>query len=67
MLNAANEVAVAAFLAGTIGFTAIHTLNARTLDRVTPALAAEHTLDDLIALDQRARAVATELLQGLAR
>ncbi len=67
VLNAANEVAVAAFLAGTIGFTTIHTLNARTLDRVTPALAEDHGLDDLIALDQRARAVATELMKDLAR
>jgi hypothetical protein len=33
VLNAANEIAVQAFLAGTIRFTAIHSVNARTLDR----------------------------------
>ena len=38
VLNAANEEAVAAFLAGTIGFAAIHTVNARTLDRLQPRL-----------------------------
>lgn len=61
VLNAANEVAVAAFLAGTIGFPAIHSVNARTLERVIPGLSDAHSLDDLIALDQRARAVAAEL------
>ena len=66
VLNAANEVAVQAFLDGTIGFTAIHTLNARTLDRLEPRLNPEHTLDDLIELDTRARAMAHELMQGLA-
>ena len=63
VLNAANEVAVAAFLAGTIGFTAIHSVNARTLDRVNPGLSDSHSLDDLLALDERARAVATGLLR----
>ena len=66
VLNAANEVAVAGFLAGTIGFTQIHSVNARTLDRVKPELAPDHGLEDLIALDERARAIATELMQGLA-
>ena len=63
VLNAANEVAVAAFLAGTIGFTAIHRVNASTLDRVSPDLPDSHSLDDLLALDERARAVATGLLR----
>ena len=65
VLNAANEVAVAAFLDGTIAFTAIHTLNARTIERLEPRLSPEHTLEDLIDLDTRARAVARELMQGL--
>ncbi len=67
VLNAANEVAVAAFLDGTIGFTAIHTLNARTIEHLEPRLSPDHTLEDLIALDARARAVARELMRGLAR
>ncbi len=67
VLNAANEVAVAGFLAGTIGFTAIHSLNARTLDRVKPGLSEQHSLEDLLELDQRARAVAAELAREYAR
>ncbi|MBE0548967.1 MAG: 1-deoxy-D-xylulose-5-phosphate reductoisomerase [Rubrivivax sp.] len=55
VLNAANEEAVAAFLAGTIGFPAIHSVNARTLDRLQPRLGPTHTLDDLLDLDARAR------------
>jgi 1-deoxy-D-xylulose-5-phosphate reductoisomerase len=65
VLNAANEEAVAAFLAGTIGFTAIHSVNARTLERVRPQLAPEHDLDDLLELDQRARATARQAMNAL--
>ncbi len=67
VLNAANEVAVAAFLAGTIGFTGIHKVNAHTLERVEPRLSADHGLDDLIELDGRARRAATALVAELAR
>jgi 1-deoxy-D-xylulose-5-phosphate reductoisomerase len=67
VLNAANEVAVAAFLAGTIAFTAIHKVNAHTLERLEPRLNPDHGLDDLLALDARARAVAGEVMRGLAR
>ncbi|MBA4178735.1 MAG: 1-deoxy-D-xylulose-5-phosphate reductoisomerase [Leptothrix sp. (in: Bacteria)] len=66
VLNAANEVAVDAFLDGTIAFTAIHTLNARTIDRLEPRLSADHDLDDLIELDTRARAMARQLMKELA-
>ena len=66
VLNAANEVAVAAFLDGTISFTAIHTLNARTIERLEPRLSPDHSLEDLIELDTRARAVAREVMQELA-
>lgn len=55
VLNAANEEAVTAFLEGRISFTAIHDINAGTLDRVAPRLAPDHTLDDLLDLDRRAR------------
>jgi len=65
VLNAANEVAVAAFLAGTIGFTAIHRVNATTLDRLEPHLSPDHSLDDLLALDERARAAARQVMQEL--
>jgi 1-deoxy-D-xylulose-5-phosphate reductoisomerase len=65
VLNAANEEAVAAFLAGTIGFTAIHSVNASTLERLPPALSPEATVEDLIDLDQRARSVARRVMQEL--
>jgi len=66
ILNAANEIAVEAFLAGTIRFTAIHSVNARTLDRLQPQLGPDHSLDDLLELDRRARAVAVGVMQELA-
>jgi 1-deoxy-D-xylulose-5-phosphate reductoisomerase len=65
ILNAANEEAVAAFLGGTIGFTAIHSVNARTLDRLQPRLGASHTLDDLLELDRQARAAAHQVMKDL--
>ena len=65
VLNAANEVAVAAFLEGTIRFTAIHSINARTLDRLPPNLGASHTLDDLLDLDRRARLTAQAVMKEL--
>ncbi len=65
VLNAANEVAVAAFLAGTIGFTAIHSVNANTLEGLEPRLGADHRLDDLLELDRRARAFAQQLMKEL--
>ena len=65
VLNAANEEAVAAFLAGTIGFTAIHTVNVRTLDRLPPDFGPSHTLEDLLELDCRARHVAQQVMKEL--
>lgn len=58
VLNAANEVGVAAFLDGRIGFTDIHRVNAATLDALPPGLPPQPALADLIDLDSRARAVA---------
>ena len=66
VLNAANEEAVAAFLAGTIGFTAIHKVNAQTVDRLPPALGPVPRLEDLIELDRRARSVALGVMKELA-
>ena len=56
ILNAANEVAVEAFLARRIRFDQIHAVNAGTLERLQAGDA--RTLDDLIALDAQARLVA---------
>jgi 1-deoxy-D-xylulose-5-phosphate reductoisomerase len=66
VLNAANEEAVAAFLAGTIAFTAIHTANARALEHLLPQLSPQHTLEDLLDLDNRARDFTRRTLKALA-
>ena len=67
MLNAANEEAVAAFLDGAIRFTDIHRVNEGTVGSVRPAAADCGSLDDLLALDARARAQARQLIEGLKR
>ena len=67
VLNAANEVAVAAFLAGQVRFTDIHRINAETITRVLPGAADADTLDHLLALDQRARQQAQALAQEYAK
>jgi 1-deoxy-D-xylulose-5-phosphate reductoisomerase len=67
VLNAANEVAVAAFLAGTIRFTDIHSINADTIAAVLPDLPAAPVLSDLLALDGRARRHADALARERSR
>ncbi len=67
VLNAANEVAVAAFLDRRIGFDAIHRINAETIAAVLPQLGEAPVLDDLLALDERARAHARQRALELAR
>ena len=57
VLNAANEVAVAAFLAGQIRFDQIHHVNRDSLDACQ--VSQIHGIDDLLALDQQTRAVAS--------
>jgi 1-deoxy-D-xylulose-5-phosphate reductoisomerase len=56
ILNAANEVAVAAFLDRRVAFLEIAAIVADTLDRYDPA--APSTLDDVLAIDGEARSVA---------
>ncbi|HEU4460208.1 MAG TPA: 1-deoxy-D-xylulose-5-phosphate reductoisomerase [Methylibium sp.] len=58
VLNAANEVAVAAFLAKRIRFDRIHAINAHTIERVQPAAASAASLEGLLALDAEARRIA---------
>lgn len=53
VLNAANEVAVAAFLEGRIRFDQIHCVNLATLAAIQPSNPG--SLDDLLALDAEAR------------
>jgi len=63
VLNAANEVAVDAFLNGRVRFDQIHHINLETLDRVR--FERPDSLDALIALDQQSRAVAQGIAQRL--
>ncbi len=64
VLNAANEVAVAAFLERRIRFDQIHAVNLRTLEAVTPAQ--PDSLADLLGLDAQSRAAAGQCVQRLA-
>ena len=65
VLNAANEVAVAAFLAGTIRFDQIHSVNARTLELMTPSPDATRSVAGLLALDAEARQSAARIVKAL--
>ncbi|MDP9601269.1 UNVERIFIED_ORG: 1-deoxy-D-xylulose-5-phosphate reductoisomerase [Variovorax paradoxus] len=56
VLNAANEVAVEAFLNRRLRFDCIHAVNMETLERVAPSKPA--SLADLLAIDASARAAA---------
>jgi 1-deoxy-D-xylulose-5-phosphate reductoisomerase len=67
VLNAANEVAVDAFLKQRIRFDQIHRVNVQSLsDCVVPSGAAE-TVPGLLSLDALARRVAESVVAGLAR
>jgi 1-deoxy-D-xylulose-5-phosphate reductoisomerase len=66
VLNAANEVAVALFLAGRLRFDQIHAVNAETLARCAVAPDAADSVDALLALDGQARELAAAIAQGLA-
>lgn len=61
VLNAANEVAVGAFLAGKIGFYAITESVSETLLRLSSASNA-HTLEQILGYDREARRVAADIL-----
>lgn len=65
VLNAANEVAVAAFLDGHIRFDQIHNVNRETLDRVSPGRL--DGLEDLLDLDKKSRLAAHRVVAALAR
>ena len=63
VLNAANEVAVAAFLDGQIRFDQIHSVNREALDSVQ--LSAVAGIDDLLAIDLQTRAAARAVVKQL--
>ncbi|MEY8593582.1 1-deoxy-D-xylulose-5-phosphate reductoisomerase [Butyricimonas hominis] len=59
VLNAANEVMVAAFLQGEISFTAMSDVIEETLDKVS--FIGQPTLEDYIATDREGRRIAEQL------
>ncbi len=61
ILNAANEVAVAAFLRGRTGFLQISQIIEETMNRLQPAPA--DNLDILLQVDRHAREIAERLVQ----
>jgi 1-deoxy-D-xylulose-5-phosphate reductoisomerase len=63
VLNAANEVAVQAFLDGSIRFDQIHTVNTETLSRIAPSK--PHSLEDLLSIDGQSRAAAWQFVATL--
>jgi 1-deoxy-D-xylulose-5-phosphate reductoisomerase len=64
VLNAANEVAVAAFLAGRVAFTGIARLNEHVLN--AHSVHALGSLDDVLAADAWARGAAETALSAIA-
>ena len=63
VLNAANEIAVAAFLESKIRFDQIHRVNIATLDKLSVSKVGG--VDDLLALDSQARSIAHHVAQQL--
>lgn len=62
VLNAANEVAVEAFLSGRIGFTSIARVIEAVVDRHKKGPV--HSLEDVLGADQWAREKAEEIVKG---
>ncbi|MDY6468419.1 1-deoxy-D-xylulose-5-phosphate reductoisomerase [Acinetobacter faecalis] len=62
ILNAANEIAVAAFLKNKIKFTEIHQIVDRTLNSIPNAPA--ESIETILQIDQKARIVAEQFVIG---
>ena len=65
VVNAANEVAVAAFLSGRLRFVDIYPLLEETIGRVEAIAAPDYS--QLVATNAEARAVAADLVERYAR
>ncbi|MEO6292717.1 MAG: 1-deoxy-D-xylulose-5-phosphate reductoisomerase, partial [Burkholderiaceae bacterium] len=63
VLNAANEIAVQAFLDQRIRFDQIHAVNLATLSKIQPFKPA--TLDDLLTIDALSRQAALEQVKRM--
>ncbi len=64
MLNAANEIAVEAFLNKQIRFDQIHHVNTETLAHVVPQ--SPQSLEDLLQLDTQSRQRAAQIVRDMA-
>jgi 1-deoxy-D-xylulose-5-phosphate reductoisomerase len=64
VLNAANEAAVAAFLAGRVAFLDIASIVGKVMSRYAPP--APVSLDDVFAIDAAARREAETIMERLA-
>jgi 1-deoxy-D-xylulose-5-phosphate reductoisomerase len=65
VFNAANEIAVEAFVAGKLAFTGIAPLIEKTLNLCSSR--EPSSLDDVLNADAEARAMASKLAPGFAR
>lgn len=63
VLNAANEIAVAAFLDEKIRFDQIHQVNLETLSRIAPSK--PENVADLLGIDDISRHAASQVVKGL--
>lgn len=61
-LNAANEIAVASFLEGRIGFTDIAVVNEETLNKMEPVTVS--SIQQILEQDTAAREVADQVIRG---
>lgn len=66
VLNAANEVAVAAFLEGSLPFTGVYEVNRHVVDSLAPRLGCVGSLDEVLDADQRARQLAAQRAREIA-
>lgn len=67
VLNAANEVAVEAFLGGAIRFDQIHAVNREAVETVRPGPGDADSLGALLALDTRGRDAARHTVRNFSR
>ena len=65
VFNAANEIAVEAFLKGQIKFTAIIPIIERALQKITGEHFTNNTLEDILAVDDWARRQTREIIAAL--
>jgi len=62
VVNAADEIAVAAFLSERLSFTGISEVVLETYERIRSAAALARTLEEITAADREARKIATNLI-----